>query len=30
MGVSESGVQDIFPNLANWNVSARDLGLFNT
>jgi uncharacterized protein (DUF1501 family) len=29
MGVSESGVQDIFPNLANWNASARDLGLFN-
>lgn len=26
MGVSESGVMDIFPNLANWNASARDLG----
>ena len=29
MGVSEAGVTEIFPNLANWNASARDLGFLN-
>jgi len=28
MGLSETQVSGIFPNLANWNASVRDLGIF--
>ena len=28
MGLTESQVLEVFPNLANWDASARDLGLF--
>ena len=28
MGLTESQVIEVFPNLANWNASVRDLGLF--
>ncbi len=28
MGLSESQVLEVFPNLANWDAAARDLGLF--